>query len=345
MEMTHLALIEEWFKSRCDGTWEPRSGFKLESTDNPGWLATIDADPVHLESISGLRGDEETRVEGQVLDGKVRIFSESLTACMESIVTLIIRERSARVRRHDTGEIRRPGQSKSRGYMTHNQEMMCLEKIDEWYRELCDGLWEHEFGFKLESTDFPGWLVTTDMAHVDLDSVWGWRENIETCHRVDVRMADGKIRIRSESLTSCLESVVTLIIHEQAQRAYRGEPSPFLTTDEIPAGSHVTRTHEKAHLALMEDWFKEHQCELRLEGSGTAGWLVTIDAAPVDRELVLRLREIVEAREIVKVRMADRKISIWSKSLTACLEAVVILIDLHERSGRPRLTVPKTVRL
>lgn len=337
MEMRYFALLEEWFEERRDGTCEPQSGFKLESTDNPGWLATIDTDPGHLESIPGRRGDEAAQqVERQVLDGKPRIFSESLTACMEAVVTLIVRERSARVPRCETGETRKPRQSDSRGYMTHAQELTCLEKIDEWYRERCDGLWEHQSGFKLESTNLPGWLATADMDPVDLKSVWGWRDNIETHHRVEVRMADGKIRIWSESLNWCLEAVVTLIIHEQSQRAYRGEPSPFLTTDEIPAGSHVTRTHEKAHLALIEDWFKEHHCELKLEGSGTPGWRATIDLAPFDREAVLRLREIVEDIEIVKLQMADGKIRIWSASLTSCLEAVVMLIDLHEQSDAGR---------
>ena len=333
-EMTHLALIEEWFEERCEGTWESRPRFNLESTDNPGWIATIDVDPVHLESILGRGDDDAHRVEGQVLDGNLRIFSESLTACMKAVVNLIIRERSTHARQHDTGEIRRPIKSNRSVYMTHTQEMMCLEKIDEWYRDRCDGLWEHESGFKLESTDNPGWLVTTNMDPVDMETVWGWHENIETHHQVLVLpdgMPDGKIRIWSESLNSCLESVVTLIIHEQAQRAYRGERSPFLTTDEIAGDSHVTRAHENAHLALIEEWCKEHQCELKLEGSGSPGWLLTVDTASVDRESVLRLREIVEAREIVKIRMAEGKIRIWSESLNSCLESVVILIDIHEQ--------------
>ena len=33
--------IEQWFAARCDGEWEHQHGFKLESTDNPGWLITI----------------------------------------------------------------------------------------------------------------------------------------------------------------------------------------------------------------------------------------------------------------------------------------------------------------
>jgi hypothetical protein len=37
-----LDVIEKWFKGCCDGLWEHHSGLKLETTDNPGWLMTID---------------------------------------------------------------------------------------------------------------------------------------------------------------------------------------------------------------------------------------------------------------------------------------------------------------
>jgi hypothetical protein len=41
-EAEPLALIDKWFAGRCDGVWEHHSGLKLETTDNPGWLMTID---------------------------------------------------------------------------------------------------------------------------------------------------------------------------------------------------------------------------------------------------------------------------------------------------------------
>jgi hypothetical protein len=35
-------VIDDWFKARCDGLWENQNGLRLETTDNPGWLLTID---------------------------------------------------------------------------------------------------------------------------------------------------------------------------------------------------------------------------------------------------------------------------------------------------------------
>ena len=94
-EMTSLAIIDEWFRGKCNGIWEHRSGFTLESTDNPGWLVTIDMDRIRLESVPGWReGAEAHEVEVQMSDGKIRIWSESLIPCLDSAVVLIIHEKS-----------------------------------------------------------------------------------------------------------------------------------------------------------------------------------------------------------------------------------------------------------
>lgn len=33
--------LSEWFASLCDGEWEYSSGIKIQTLDNPGWMATI----------------------------------------------------------------------------------------------------------------------------------------------------------------------------------------------------------------------------------------------------------------------------------------------------------------
>ena len=38
-----------------------------------------------------------------------------------------------------------------------------LDIIDRWFRSHCDNLWEHQkFRLILQTTDNPGWLVTSD---------------------------------------------------------------------------------------------------------------------------------------------------------------------------------------
>lgn len=43
-----LKALEQYYNTRCDGTWEHDYGFILETCDNPGWMLTIrDPDLCH----------------------------------------------------------------------------------------------------------------------------------------------------------------------------------------------------------------------------------------------------------------------------------------------------------
>lgn len=38
-----------------------------------------------------------------------------------------------------------------------------------WYTEHCDGEWQHRYGIRLETLDNPGWLLTVDLVHTNLE--------------------------------------------------------------------------------------------------------------------------------------------------------------------------------
>lgn len=38
-----------------------------------------------------------------------------------------------------------------------------LNWIENWYRENCDGDWEHNYGIKIDTIDNPGWAITIDL--------------------------------------------------------------------------------------------------------------------------------------------------------------------------------------
>lgn len=40
--------------------------------------------------------------------------------------------------------------------------------VIDWYQRHCDDSWEHQYGLKLETLDNPGWLLTIDLIHTDL---------------------------------------------------------------------------------------------------------------------------------------------------------------------------------
>lgn len=41
--------------------------------------------------------------------------------------------------------------------------MEILQWIQQWYKQQCDGDWEHSNGIKIESLDNPGWQIKIDL--------------------------------------------------------------------------------------------------------------------------------------------------------------------------------------
>lgn len=48
---------------------------------------------------------------------------------------------------------------------------VALEKLIEWYTAQCDGDWEHQFGFRIETLDNPGISLRIDLARTPLENV------------------------------------------------------------------------------------------------------------------------------------------------------------------------------
>lgn len=45
--------------------------------------------------------------------------------------------------------------------MASDQELLAW--LSKWYRDHCDGRWEHDHGVQLETLDNPGWLLKVDL--------------------------------------------------------------------------------------------------------------------------------------------------------------------------------------
>jgi len=43
------------------------------------------------------------------------------------------------------------------------EQMDIVGKIQNWYKNNCDGNWEHSYGIKIETLDNPGWHVEIDL--------------------------------------------------------------------------------------------------------------------------------------------------------------------------------------
>lgn len=68
-----------------------------------------------------------------------------------------------------------------------------LEIIQEWYKNQCNGDWEHENGIKINTTDNPGWSVTIDLVDTSLDHFYYHEESINSLNDWFIINSNGKI--------------------------------------------------------------------------------------------------------------------------------------------------------
>jgi hypothetical protein len=47
--------------------------------------------------------------------------------------------------------------------------MRLLTQLQEWYESQCNDDWEHHFGVSIDTLDNPGWTVSIDLNHTDLE--------------------------------------------------------------------------------------------------------------------------------------------------------------------------------
>ncbi|GAB4063852.1 immunity 53 family protein [Uliginosibacterium sediminicola] len=43
-----------------------------------------------------------------------------------------------------------------------------LSRLQSWYANQCNGIWEHSYGLSIETLDNPGWCLTVDLIDTDI---------------------------------------------------------------------------------------------------------------------------------------------------------------------------------
>ena len=82
--------------------------------------------------------------------------------------------------------------------------------IDRWFRKKCDGLWEHQHGVKITTTDNPGWLIEIDEAISEATIIGSAIALRERWGAECVRRSEKTI-IYSESFAGCVCSLAFLL--------------------------------------------------------------------------------------------------------------------------------------
>jgi Immunity protein 53 len=82
-----LEIIDTWFKTLVNGDWEHHNGIKIETTDNPGWMITINL-PLDLQQKSDeinyiIKQSDE--VEGIVKNRNLYLYSVDLKVLVDEL--------------------------------------------------------------------------------------------------------------------------------------------------------------------------------------------------------------------------------------------------------------------
>lgn len=81
-----LDEMDAWFKRHCDDLWEHQNGITLETTDNPGWLVTIDGS-IDEGSLNEVDTEIRKQWSAECLlrkHGKICVYAVSLKDCIHA---------------------------------------------------------------------------------------------------------------------------------------------------------------------------------------------------------------------------------------------------------------------
>lgn len=78
-----LHIIEKWFARHCDDLWEHSHGMTIETTDNPGWLCTIDIRVTEKMSLDlAMPLSKNWNAEMLADENKIRVYSAKIEQCL-----------------------------------------------------------------------------------------------------------------------------------------------------------------------------------------------------------------------------------------------------------------------
>ncbi len=52
--------------------------------------------------------------------------------------------------------------------LKHKDGLNSLDRLEQWFRSMCNGDWEHTYGIKILTLDNPGWIVAIELRDTPL---------------------------------------------------------------------------------------------------------------------------------------------------------------------------------
>jgi hypothetical protein len=84
-------------------------------------------------------------------------------------------------------------------------EKDALVIIESWFKNNCDGIWEHQKGFALTTTDNPGWMAVIDK-DFSLDYFIKIKKEIADLWDADCIQNKDSLRVYSKTIYGCISA-------------------------------------------------------------------------------------------------------------------------------------------
>ena len=90
MLVSAINTIDTWYKSKCDDLWEHNNGITLATTDNPGWMVTVNVSLGEEEclKINAYIG-QQYGAQCEMRNSVMHVFSENLGSCLEATAYIL----------------------------------------------------------------------------------------------------------------------------------------------------------------------------------------------------------------------------------------------------------------
>jgi hypothetical protein len=85
-----------------------------------------------------------------------------------------------------------------------------ISTIERWFKERCDGMWEHRFSITIETTDNPGWLLTFGELRLANETVADIAGDLLREYAAQVATDGTMVRVFAPSLQQVLTAAAVL---------------------------------------------------------------------------------------------------------------------------------------
>lgn len=163
-----LQWLMSWYNEQCNNVWDSSMGVTINTLDNPGWDIYIDVKNTSLNKHEILYTSDPWDEKGNWYGYSIRegIFNGYGDPDKLSILILSFKKLWDRF----SGETI-SNESVARMTLKIHPTSSILYWLMQWYKERCDGEWEHAHSVQMKTSNNCSWMVQIKIADTPMEAI------------------------------------------------------------------------------------------------------------------------------------------------------------------------------